>query len=84
MLLKPIKLVCKFSYFSLKTCIIFISLTVCRFDEQSKYAFVGDYSGHISVLKVKNNCFDLITTFKGHSGKYVLGKHLFYEKHSTY
>ncbi|CAI9719886.1 repeat and FYVE domain-containing 2-like [Octopus vulgaris] len=39
-----------------------------EFDEQSKYAFVGDYSGHISVLKVKNNCFDLITTFKGHSG----------------
>ncbi|XP_052058236.1 WD repeat and FYVE domain-containing protein 2-like [Mytilus californianus] len=39
-----------------------------EFDEQSKYAFVGDYSGQISVLKISNSNFDLIVTLKGHSG----------------
>ncbi|KAL3846764.1 hypothetical protein ACJMK2_017723 [Sinanodonta woodiana] len=42
---------------------------VClEFDEQSKYVFVGDYSGQISVLKISNTNFTLITTLKGHSG----------------
>ncbi|KAK7466552.1 hypothetical protein BaRGS_00037336 [Batillaria attramentaria] len=39
-----------------------------EFDEQSKYAFVGDYSGQISVLKIKDTTFEHITTLKGHSG----------------
>lgn len=39
-----------------------------EFDEQSKYVFVGDYSGHVSVLKIDNHNFNLITTLKGHSG----------------
>ncbi|XP_060073051.1 WD repeat and FYVE domain-containing protein 2-like [Ylistrum balloti] len=39
-----------------------------EFDEQSKYAFVGDYSGQISVLKISNTNFELIVTLKGHSG----------------
>lgn len=41
-----------------------------RFDEQSNYVFVGDYSGQISVLKINNQTFNLITTLKGHSGKF--------------
>ncbi|BFZ06608.1 hypothetical protein BsWGS_09647 [Bradybaena similaris] len=45
------------------------SICLClEFDEQSKYAFVGDYSGQISVLKLKDNTFDLVTTLKGHAG----------------
>lgn len=40
-----------------------------RFDEQSKYAFVGDYSGQISVLRISNTEFSLIVNLKGHSGK---------------
>ncbi|XP_041353829.1 WD repeat and FYVE domain-containing protein 2-like [Gigantopelta aegis] len=39
-----------------------------EFDEQSKYGFVGDYSGQISVLKIGQSSFQLITTLKGHSG----------------
>ena len=41
-----------------------------RFDEQSKYVFVGDYSGQVTVLKIDNHNFSLITTLKGHSGEY--------------
>lgn len=49
---------------------IFQTLTFdVRFDEQSKYVFVGDYSGEISVLRISNTEFSLITTLKGHSGK---------------
>ncbi|XP_076435996.1 WD repeat and FYVE domain-containing protein 2-like [Babylonia areolata] len=39
-----------------------------EFDEQSRSAFVGDYSGQVTVLKLKDTTFDLITTLKGHSG----------------
>ena len=39
-----------------------------RFDKASKYTFVGDYSGKISVLKINNNGFEVITTLKGHTG----------------
>ncbi|XP_060571907.1 WD repeat and FYVE domain-containing protein 2-like [Ruditapes philippinarum] len=39
-----------------------------EFDEQSNYVFVGDLSGQISVLKINNQTFNLITTLKGHSG----------------
>ncbi|KAL8623955.1 hypothetical protein ACOMHN_047175 [Nucella lapillus] len=39
-----------------------------QFDEQAKYTFVGDYSGQVSVLKLKDTTFDLITTLKAHSG----------------
>ena len=39
-----------------------------RFDKASKYTFVGDYSGQISVLKINNNGFEVITTLKGHTG----------------
>ncbi|KAJ8321471.1 hypothetical protein KUTeg_000980 [Tegillarca granosa] len=46
---------------------IFLS-TLFRFDEQSRYVFVGDYSGQISVLKVSNSNFEVISTLKGHSG----------------
>ena len=40
-----------------------------RFDEQSKSAFIGDYSGQISVIKVKENSFEHIVTLKGHAGE---------------
>ncbi|XP_072033651.1 WD repeat and FYVE domain-containing protein 2-like [Amphiura filiformis] len=39
-----------------------------QFDEESKHAFVGDYSGQITVLKVEDNNYQIITTLKGHSG----------------
>ena len=43
-----------------------------RFDVQSCYAFVSDFSGQISVLKISNNGFEVITTLKGHSGMFIL------------
>ncbi|CAL1543265.1 unnamed protein product [Lymnaea stagnalis] len=42
-----------------------------EFDEQSKYAFVGDYSGQISVLKLKDNSFDHVVTLKGHAVNFL-------------
>ncbi|XP_076454179.1 WD repeat and FYVE domain-containing protein 2-like [Babylonia areolata] len=46
-----------------------VSWCLCmEFDEQAKYTFVGDYSGQVSVLKLNDTTFDLITTLKGHSG----------------
>ncbi|KAK3764121.1 hypothetical protein RRG08_039292 [Elysia crispata] len=39
-----------------------------EFDEESKYAFIGDYSGQVVVLKLKDNSFDFIAPLKGHSG----------------
>lgn len=42
-----------------------------RFDEESKHIFVGDYSGSIAVLRVKDDSSSLVpvTTLQGHSGK---------------
>ncbi|XP_045470295.1 WD repeat and FYVE domain-containing protein 2 [Harmonia axyridis] len=42
--------------------------TSLQFDTQSKHAFVGDYSGTITMLKLENDGLSVITTFKGHSG----------------
>lgn len=39
-----------------------------RFDFASKYAFIGDYSGAISVLRINDTGHQLVTTIKGHSG----------------
>ena len=39
-----------------------------RFDSQSKYAFVGDYSGQIQMLKLDNSGITFITTLKTHTG----------------
>lgn len=39
-----------------------------RFDSQTKHAFVGDYSGQITMLKLDNNGVTVITTLKGHNG----------------
>lgn len=43
-------------------------LNVSRFDSQTKYAFVGDYSGLITMLKLDNSGVIIISTLKGHSG----------------
>jgi len=61
-----------------KTCTV-ISLTFnLRFDSQAKYAFVGDFSGEIAMLKVGGVSGDgsgtssggvsHVTTLRGHSG----------------
>lgn len=42
--------------------------TSLQFDDQSKHAFVGDYSGHVVMLKVEESECKVITTLKGHSG----------------
>lgn len=43
------------------------SCTALQFDMQSKHAFIGDYSGHITMLKIEENSYKPITTLKGHS-----------------
>lgn len=42
--------------------------TALVFDSQSKHAFVGDYSGCITMLKLSENGVQEITKLKGHSG----------------
>ncbi|XP_068685348.1 uncharacterized protein [Montipora foliosa] len=42
--------------------------TSLQFDADSKHVFVGDYGGHISVIKLENNSPSLVTTLNGHSG----------------
>jgi WD40 repeat protein len=34
---------------------------------QSKHAFIGDYNGHITMLKIEETTYKPITTLKGHS-----------------
>lgn len=42
--------------------------TSLQFDSPAKYAFVGDYSGQITMLKLDVNGLQVITVLKGHSG----------------
>ncbi|XP_038051172.1 WD repeat and FYVE domain-containing protein 2-like isoform X1 [Patiria miniata] len=41
--------------------------TALQFDEETKHAFIADYSGQITVLKVMDSGHQVITTLKGHS-----------------
>ncbi|XP_049802981.1 WD repeat and FYVE domain-containing protein 2 [Schistocerca nitens] len=42
--------------------------TALQFDAPSKHAFVGDYSGQITMLKLENTGVQVITALKGHTG----------------
>lgn len=42
--------------------------TAVEFDAASRHAFVGDYSGHITMLKLSETNYQPVTTLKGHSG----------------
>uniref|UniRef100_T1J4T5 FYVE-type domain-containing protein n=1 Tax=Strigamia maritima TaxID=126957 RepID=T1J4T5_STRMM len=42
--------------------------TSLQFDSQSKHVFIGDYSGHVTMLKVGDDGCQVITTLKGHNG----------------
>ncbi|KAG8034440.1 hypothetical protein G9C98_007516 [Cotesia typhae] len=39
-----------------------------RFDEQSKYAFAGNYEGSVTMLKVDNTLISLVALFAAHTG----------------
>lgn len=43
-----------------------------RYDYETRHAFVGDYSGQITLLKLEQNTCSVITTLKGHEGKVTL------------
>lgn len=47
----------------------FLDLAVYRYDFETQHAFVGDYSGQITLLKLEQNACSVITTLKGHEGK---------------
>ncbi|NXG69552.1 WDFY1 protein, partial [Baryphthengus martii] len=38
------------------------------YDHETRHAFVGDYSGQITLLKLEQNTCSVITTLKGHEG----------------
>lgn len=50
-------------------CLLFPYKLVTRFDEASRMAFIGDYSGNITVLKLDNNTCTFISELKGHMGQ---------------
>uniref|UniRef100_A0A7N8XJN6 WD repeat and FYVE domain containing 1 n=1 Tax=Mastacembelus armatus TaxID=205130 RepID=A0A7N8XJN6_9TELE len=39
-----------------------------RYDHETQHAFVGDYSGQITLLKLEKQTYSTITTLKGHEG----------------
>uniref|UniRef100_A0AAY5EC22 FYVE-type domain-containing protein n=1 Tax=Electrophorus electricus TaxID=8005 RepID=A0AAY5EC22_ELEEL len=39
-----------------------------QFDVETRHAFVGDYSGQVTILKLEQDNCNLVTTFKGHTG----------------
>lgn len=39
-----------------------------RFDGDTQHAFVGDYSGQVTLLKLDGQTCSVITTLKGHEG----------------
>lgn len=41
---------------------------VNRYDAQSKYAFIGDSGGQITMLRLDAGGASFVTTFKGHTG----------------
>ena len=45
--------------------------SVFKFDPSSKYGFIADYSGQISVLKLEPTGFEFVTTLKGHQSEYI-------------
>ncbi|XP_075014288.1 WD repeat and FYVE domain-containing protein 1 isoform X2 [Calonectris borealis] len=47
----------------------FTSWASClQYDHETRHAFVGDYSGQITLLKLEQNTCSIITTLKGHEG----------------
>ncbi|XP_022668618.1 WD repeat and FYVE domain-containing protein 2-like isoform X1 [Varroa jacobsoni] len=42
--------------------------TTVALDQASRHAFVGDYSGEITMLKLTETSYQPVTTLKGHSG----------------
>ncbi|MEQ2179211.1 hypothetical protein GOODEAATRI_022261 [Goodea atripinnis] len=48
----------------------FTSWASClQYDHETQHAFVGDYSGQITLLKLEKQTYSIITTLKGHEGK---------------
>ena len=43
-----------------------------RFDPTNKYAFIADFGGQISVLKLEPTGFEFVTTLKGHQSEWVV------------
>ncbi|KAM8954514.1 WD repeat and FYVE domain-containing protein 1 [Pelodytes ibericus] len=47
----------------------FTSWASClQYDEDTKYAFVGDFSGQVTLLKLEQGSCSVISTLKGHEG----------------
>ncbi|XP_055683714.1 WD repeat and FYVE domain-containing protein 2 [Lutzomyia longipalpis] len=42
--------------------------TALQYDSGAKYAFIGDYAGQITMLRLDTGGANLVTTFKGHTG----------------
>lgn len=47
------------------------SETLHRYDSQAKYAFIGDYGGQITMLRLDMGGAAFVTTFKGHTGIFL-------------
>lgn len=46
--------------------------TAMQFDVDSKFVFVGDYSGSVFVLRIVGNSAQLVSKLSAHTGKFFL------------
>ena len=54
-----------------------MSLTrLCTYDPTHKYAFVADYAGTITVLKLDVSEFRFVTTLNGHQSESLLTSYI--------
>ncbi len=56
---------------SLCVSVIILNYVMIRYDDTNKYAFVAEYSGIISVIKLDESNFHRVTKLEGHTSKWV-------------
>lgn len=57
------------TFFTQLGLMLFIFSFPIRFDAMARYAFIGDFAGQITMLRLDVQGSSLITTFKGHTGE---------------
>ena len=64
-------------------CAFTLSLTIMTsYDAENSYAYIGDSSGQITVMKVTAELSHVVDTLKKHTGNYCLSVVLYYVLHA--
>lgn len=51
--------------------------SILRYDDDTQHAFVGDYAGQITLLKLERQKYSTITTLKGHEGNVHINVYIY-------